>query len=311
MKYSSDAVINQNTGLENVFITEYMPKAPDFYVKVYLYGLYLCGKSESGLRELCRALEAEEDKVKEAFEYWDKLGLVTILRGETADIVYNRVKKAAVNRKYDIKKYENFNNHIQAALIGRMITPNEYQEYYALLEYTKMDSEALALIAGHCAKMKGGGVSSGYILTVARNWAAEGILTLSETDAKILEYERTGGDLKEIYQALGLKGKGDIEDSRLLSKWLNKWGFDKETVIFSAKTCKRGGIGRLDAKLKSHYESGRTTWNEIEAFERKRAELFETAKTVNKIIGVYYEQLDYIVEAYYSVWTEKGFTADA
>ena len=40
--FSNEHAMMEMTPVENIFIAEYMPKAPDDSVKVYLYGLMLC-----------------------------------------------------------------------------------------------------------------------------------------------------------------------------------------------------------------------------------------------------------------------------
>ena len=67
------------TDVENVYINEYMTEAPGEYVKAYLYGLFC---SEHGM-ELKSALMAEvlhmdEDRLRVAWEYWERMNVVAI-----------------------------------------------------------------------------------------------------------------------------------------------------------------------------------------------------------------------------------------
>ena len=41
-KYSSESTLSSTTQVDNVFISQFLPNAPDVCVKVYLYGLYKC-----------------------------------------------------------------------------------------------------------------------------------------------------------------------------------------------------------------------------------------------------------------------------
>ena len=66
------------TPVENLFLEEFMPRAPGDSVKVYLYGLKLCqnpGK-EMTLSAVARALAMEEERVESAFVYWERKGLL-------------------------------------------------------------------------------------------------------------------------------------------------------------------------------------------------------------------------------------------
>ena len=46
--FEQSAALMGCTSVQNIFILEYMPKAPELYCKVYLFGLMQCG---------CRRLE--------------------------------------------------------------------------------------------------------------------------------------------------------------------------------------------------------------------------------------------------------------
>ena len=41
-KFSSDYLMESFTLVDNLFMNEYLPYAEEGYIKVYLYGLYLC-----------------------------------------------------------------------------------------------------------------------------------------------------------------------------------------------------------------------------------------------------------------------------
>ena len=45
-EFSSEVISKNSVSIENQFITDFLPNAEGDYVKVYLYGLYLCGTSK-------------------------------------------------------------------------------------------------------------------------------------------------------------------------------------------------------------------------------------------------------------------------
>ena len=67
------------TPVQNIFIAEYMQKAPEGYVKAYLYGLMQCYNPALAEDEMAFALEMSEQALAEAFLYWQAQGLVSIL----------------------------------------------------------------------------------------------------------------------------------------------------------------------------------------------------------------------------------------
>ena len=62
------------TPLENLFIDEYMLRAPGDYVKVYIYALRQCyhPPRENDCERMARALCMEPDDVRNAFTYWER-----------------------------------------------------------------------------------------------------------------------------------------------------------------------------------------------------------------------------------------------
>ena len=77
--FSRWAAMLQATPVQNMFLVEYMPKAPDAYVKVYLYGLMQCCTPALAQDSLEEALDMDAQAVAEAFVYWQAQGLVSIL----------------------------------------------------------------------------------------------------------------------------------------------------------------------------------------------------------------------------------------
>jgi len=69
-----------STGVDNMFINEFMPAAPGDCVKVYLYGLMMLQNNmDFEMSELARSLGMSLDDVNQAWEYWARNGLVKIL----------------------------------------------------------------------------------------------------------------------------------------------------------------------------------------------------------------------------------------
>jgi len=112
-------------------------------------------------------------------------------------------------------------------------------------------------------------------------------------------------------KALGSRKKADIDERSMYLKWKEEFLFDLDTIIAVAKRIKKGGFAKLDAALTKYYENKMMTIQEIEAFENNRDKLYALARNINRTIGVYYEQLDYIIETYISDWLSKGFEEDA
>ena len=77
--FSSELVMDNYTIIDNIFINDYLPSAPEYCVKVYLYGLSLCSNPKSAdnaLDSMAKVLHLTEQELQDAFLYWQNAGLV-------------------------------------------------------------------------------------------------------------------------------------------------------------------------------------------------------------------------------------------
>ncbi|NLC16719.1 MAG: DnaD domain protein [Clostridiales bacterium] len=313
VSFSGEYLLDSFTGVDNLFISEYLPQAPDMCVKVYLYGLFLCAHSHSpdnDLEKMARALAMQPSEIIDAYTYWAELGLVSIVGHNPFSVKYLPPKNALSLKKYSVAKYAEFNMKIEA-MFDREILPNEFNEYYSLIEAYHFEPEAFLMIVRYCIDLKGGNINYKYISAVARNWANAGITTCERVEQKILEYDKISEELAQVMKALGSRKRADIDERAMYLKWKEEFLFDFDTIIAVAKRIKKGGFSKLDSALTRYYESKLMTIQEIEEFENNKDKLYALARKINRTIGVYYEQLDYIIETYISDWLSKGFEEDA
>lgn len=310
-RLSKEITAEGKTTVDNTFFTDFMPFAPDIYVKVYLYGLMLASSSreeENNAELLAQRLNTDTSVVTEAFEYWQSCGVVSVLSSSPAAVEYLPVTKNMLAlRKFSKTKYKDFNDQLHAMLPARSILPAEYNEYYSIMETMHIEPPAMLAIIAYSIRLKGEDVPYQYILAVARNLAHQGCLTYDRVSEQLSEFDNYDKDLLAVLKNLGSKKSPSIEDKRLFKKWTKEMGFTLETVIKVAKTVKKGGTERLDALLMRYYENRLFSIEEIEAFNNARDEMYALTKNINRIIGVYYEQLDHIIETYLSKWLGYGF----
>jgi len=217
---------------------------------------------------------------------------------------------SAINniKKYNVKKYSAFNTLAQEVIEGRMITPNEYAEYYTLIESFHIQPEALLMVMKYCTNLKGNNVGYNYVLTVAKNWALQGITTPESVEQKLAEHERNMGEVKEVLNALKLKRPASFEEMQMFIKWTSDMQFDLGVIVSVAKTFKgKGGFERLESKLLKYFELKLFSIREITEYEKEKDNMFTLARDINKLIGVYYENVETIVDNYINDWLSKGY----
>lgn len=313
-KFSPSYKTNNKTILDNTFISDYMPKAPDMCVKAYLLGLSKCAdaeESENSLAYFAETLKICEDDVISLFKYWEDMGLVQVLSTNPIEIRYLPITTALSIKKYKVDTYADFNIQIQELFEDRMVVPNEFAEFYNLIESKHMEQNALIEIVAYCIKNKGTSLSPNYCITVAKDWARQGILTTAAVESKIEELGIADDKMSLILSAMGSKRKVQLEDKELLNKWLDSYGFELNVIVFVVKNLKEKkrhmDVNVLDEVLTKYYEMKLQSIPEIENYENEKDTLFSIATTINKELGVFYEDLNKEIDTYVVAWLNMGF----
>ena len=192
-----------------------------------------------------------------------------------------------------------------------MINPNEYTEYYSVLESLHIEPEALLMIVKYCVNLKGDNVGYKYILTVAKNWAYENIKTVKDVENRLISYEQYSDELKQLLKLMGIKRYAYVEEKDLFIKWTKKLEFNIETIIFAAKKHKKASktlnFEKLDDILTKYYENNLMSKNEIEEYEKRFESLYELSKQVVKSLGLFYADLQPVIDGYILPWKSMGF----
>lgn len=313
-KYSIDMLANNSTAVDNIFINNYLPYADSNFVKVYLYGLYKCQDSNSRdntIENFANELNLSQEDIEKAFEYWQEQGLVQILNVIPFEVRYLPISDVLNNtKKYNAKKYESFNAQAQEILCGRMITPNEYREYYDIIERFHVEKEALLMIINYCVNIKGNNVGYAYITTIAKDWANQKITTAKQVEERLIEFENLRTGMEYLLKLMGAKRLPNIEERTLYQKWVQE-GFDDEVLTYVAKKMKsknKPSFQAMDILLDKYFAQKLFSTNEIELFEEEKSKASKIAKTITKNLGLYYENLEPVIENYIFNWVNLGFS---
>lgn len=315
-KYSIDMLANNQTTVDNIFINNYLPYADSNYVKIYLYGLYKCQDSNSKdntLENFSNELHISQEDIEKAFSYWQDQGLVQILNLIPYEVRYLPITDVLNNhKKYNEKKYANFNTQAQEILSGRMITPNEYREYYDIVERLHIEKDALLQIINYCVKIKGDNVGYNYITTIAKDWANKKITTSKQVEQKIQEIEGLCGETSELIKTLGLKRALNFDELELYKKWVISQEFDNAVVVWVAKKnkSKQFVFQTIDKQLDKYYSMKLKTVDEIKNYEEEKKSTYKIATTVLKNLGLYYENIEPVVDNYIYNWLNQGFSQE-
>lgn len=240
------------TDVENVFINEYMTEAPGDYVKAYLYGLFC---SEHGM-ELKTALMAEvlhmdEDRLRDAWEYWERMNIVAIEEEEDDyTVVFMSLREQLFSGEQGVERAiemsdevidedEEFKRLTEDAedMLGRPLNGRELQEIGSWTKELGVPAEVIREAFDYCTEIGKTGIN--YISKVILAWAKEGLTTKE----MVIEYlEKTSerqGIYRRILNSLGLKRNITEAEKRLVDSWLDDMKFSLERIL---EACEKAGF---------------------------------------------------------------------
>lgn len=269
------------TPLENLFIEEYMLRAPGDFVKVYIYGLRLCyhpGKDLS-IPYMARAMGLEEETVISAFDYWERMGVLRRIADNPPAFAYYNLKEAILNKKAaytgDDLPYREFNSALQDIFGDRLLQAADYQRIYGWVEGLSLPQDVVLLLVAHMvqtgARKQRIGLS--IIEREAKAWAKKGI----NTKALAMEHLRTQGQnfegAKRVLRQLGLSRAPTVDEEALFAKWTEKWDFTMDSILFACKETTKisnPNFAYLDAVLRARHEKNLATPQSVEEHQQTR-----------------------------------------
>lgn len=297
------------TGVENKFITKYMPALDGLTVKVYLYGLYLSQTAgDLSSADLAAALKVTEEQVSECYECLDEFELVKITSRSPLEVVYLDAENiSGAPKKYKPEKYADFARSVQSIIKGRMISTSEYREYFYLMDEYGFEQSALLMIVNYCVNMKGDDIRIQYIKKVAKSFAAEGAVTAKKVDEKLASFTTATPALLKIFSAAGISRRPGIDDEKLYKKWSSELGFSDEAIAVCAKLFKAKTVERIDGALEELYANKKFDVKEIEYYSKARNSIHSATIEIAKSLGLYVQNAAPYIENYVGVWCDYGY----
>ncbi|MBE5739146.1 MAG: DnaD domain protein [Clostridiales bacterium] len=312
-EYSSEVVAKNSVTVDNLFISEFMPNAADSAVKVYLYGLYKCSSAKDNcIDEFEKVLNLSKEDIISIFYYWQEVGLVQVLDIDPIQVRYLPIKNAVQKiKKYNVDKYTGFNMSAQELMGSKMLTPRELEEFYYLIENLKMEKEAVLRIIQYAVGIKGGAASVNYVVTIAKNWAYDGVKTLEDVEERIVSQERISGDISLLLKAMGIKRVATSEEYQMYLQWKNDLDFGLDIITYIAKTSKSKNFQKLNTEIFKCYGQKLESEKEIKDYYKLQDSMMNLAKSVVKSMGLWYDNLSVVVDTYIASWLQLGFDESA
>lgn len=280
------------TPVENLFIQEFMLKAPGDFVKVYLYGLKQCyhaDLSENSIESFSRALCLEKKVVENAFHYWERQGIIQVDKDEDQrlSIKYLNIKDILYNGNQgshnSLYHYKDFNQNLQAIFGKRLLTPQEYLKVYDWIEILLLPAEVVLMMVQFYISKKGSRVSINYLDKVAESWAKDGINTLQKAEEYIQQYESCYQETVAVLKYLGIHRSPSRAELDLYKKWQDLWGFPLNGILEACKETTKiqsPNMAYLDKILENLYKLGLSSQQDIKQYLSSRDDINDKIKEV-------------------------------
>ncbi|HZJ57488.1 MAG TPA: DnaD domain protein [Clostridia bacterium] len=280
------------TPVENLFIQEFMLKAPGDFVKVYIYGLKQCyhlSQSENTVDSFSRALCLEAKVVENAFYYWERQGIMEVKKddGGQLSIEYLNIKDMLYNScQHDNKSlyhYKDFNQNLQTIFGKRLLTPQEYLRVYDWIEILLLPAEVVLMMVQFYLSKKSSRLSINYLDKVAESWAKDGINTLQKAEEYIEQYESCYQETIAVLKYLGIHRTPSKAELDLYKKWQDLWGFPLNAVLEACKETTKiqsPNMGYLDKILENLHSLGLLTQQDIKSYFSSRDTINDSIKDV-------------------------------
>lgn len=280
------------TPVENLFIQEFMLKAPGDFVKVYLYGLKQCyhsSQSEDSIEGFSRALCLENKVVENAFLYWERQGIIKVKKndGQNLSVEYLNIKDMLYNNKQSSNEalyhYKDFNQNLQSIFGKRLLTPQEFLRVYDWIEILLLPAEVVLMMVQFYISKKGSRISINYLDRVAESWAKDGINTLQKAEEYIEKYESCYQETIAVLKYLGIHRSPSKAELDLYKKWQDFWGFPLNGILEACKETTKiqsPNMGYLDKILENLHKLGLSSQQDIKQYLSSRDSINDKIKDV-------------------------------
>ena len=102
------------------------------------------------------------------------------------------------------------------------------------MESLHIETDAFIKIIEYSIELKGNNVGYPYILSIAKNWAYEGITTLEQVELRLEEQVKNTSQVKDVLNLLGLKRNPTTDEYQMFLNWTKDLEFPLDTIMYLA-----------------------------------------------------------------------------
>lgn len=283
------------------FIEKKMLGANGAYVKVYLYALSLAYKGISeDTSEIAKKLSLLESDVINAFDYWEKEGVITAnnnfiyFGGQAETTAKPQLKKKTPKNVSELI----LNNKALADLctlsqeiLGKTLNNSDLETIYWFYDELGFSPEVISMLLEYCVSKDKRSMK--YIEKVAIGWHENGITTMSQAESYIKAESEKNSYFYSLRKLFGITDRNLSKSEELyLKTWKNDYGMSEEMVALAYEYCilstNKLSFPYINSIVKGWFERGIKT---IEAAEKDHNDYKKSYN--NQEQNVYNSGVDY------------------
>ncbi len=281
------------TPVENMFLQEYMLRAPGNYVKVYLYGLMQCyhPAEAMSLARMARDMDMSEDEVFQSFQYWERMGLVRRVADSPARFVFRNLKHnlmMSASENESVYRYKDFNEALHNLFDKkRKLYEQDYRRVYEWIEVLGLPETVSIMLIRYCIDQYGLRFSFEKADALAREWAEQGVRTIEDAEEMTRSSKQLAEDLKRVLRRLGQRRAPSMDEEELYRKWTHDWGFTLPAVLEACKETVKGAptMAYLGGILERQHKMGFHQAEEIAGQFQQESQLAAPVKEIYQALG--------------------------
>ena len=290
-----------DTEVENLFISEYMPSAPENAVKVYLLALM---HAQQGLPlsddQTAKKLGISAAAVADAWDYWREKGLVRLSVKDPKrpaerdaellnirEMMYGRRAEPSAQPKdsvpfsLDDEAFARLLSGIESTT-GRLLESREPEEVASWITDYGMDPEVI-LFGYKYSAQKGKSNRCRYVGQILKDWRAKGLVSVAQIEESLTASDRHYEFYRAVMKELGFYRNATEPEKRIMDNWFDKMGISLDEVMDACR--KTTGISNPNLNYVNSILVGR--YNEKNAAESEKP----TEENIFAKVSAMYEQI--------------------
>lgn len=287
-------------GIFNVpvdLVDKYIKMTSEYQLKALLFVLRNGGQSDTA--QIAKALGQTQGDIDDLMEFWVEEGILSV-DGQQAVSTPKKQEAPAKEVKVvkevlspptltpkDIVDSQRENEHIAFLLneaqviLGRTVSHAEQEMLVNMVNYYGLRVEVIMMILEfyRSEKERGKSIGIAYVNAMAKNWADEGVETISDAEAKLQEIANSDRLWNEIVAITGIRHRRPTAKQReMIADWFSD--FDITMITLAADIMKENipepKLAYMNTIIKKWRKKGITSPAQVKAeqeeFAKKKAD---------------------------------------